>query len=91
MEEIAQKIERGKQCVLKHCKTGGVAYLLAKEIDAEENSRIASLLFELLFTFENGKVYTLLKKDEGIQECIVRAEDGDLSFYGLKHKIVKKL
>lgn len=91
MEEIAQKIESGRQCVLKHCKTEGVAYLLAKEIDAEENSRIASLLFELLFTFENGKVYTLLKKDESIQERIVRAEDGDLSFYGLKHKIVKKL
>jgi 5'-3' exonuclease len=91
MEEIAQKIESGKQCVLKHCKTGGVAYLLAKEIDVQEYSRIASLLFELLFTFENGKAYTLLKKDDGIQECIVRAEDGDLSFYGLKHKIVKKL
>lgn len=88
MEEIAQRIERSKQRVLKYCRTEGVVYLVAKEIDAEDNSRIASLLFEVLFYPENEKAYNLLKVDGGIQERIIRSEDGNLCFFGVGHKML---
>ena len=89
-EEIAQKIECCKQSVLRHCKTEGTVYLTAQEVDNEKYTDIASLLFEVLFAVENEKAYSLLKKNGGIKQKIIRDENGALNFFGLNHSLIDK-